>query len=414
MGSDPSSAREGSDPTGLTPGAGARARFPIFEHTTYVNSCSQGALSLDVRKAYGEYLAGWDEHGAEWEHWVERAEAARATFARLVVAQPDEIAVTSSVSQAVSALVSALPLERDRNRIVITEFEFPTVGQIAHAQELRGAEVVHVRPDADGRIPLERFAEAIDERTALVCCTAISYRTGYRLDVGEVARIAHERGALCLADSYQAAGAVPLDVGALGVDFLTAGTVKYLLASAGLAFMYVQPDLHERLLPTQTGWFADENIFRMDISDYSPARSARRFDAGTPPVPNIYAGIAGMGIVEMAGVAAIEMHVLALVARLLAGLGELEATVATPVGDREHGPLVCVASTNPEALVATLQEERIVTSSRDGKLRVSLHLYNVDEDVDRVLAALAKHRHLLAKRQRPGSGSTAGSSSADH
>ena len=376
-------------------GDDVRARFPIFEHTTYANSCSQGALSTDVREAYEAYLDGWDAHGAEWEHWVERAEAARSTFARLVVAEPDEIAVTTSVSQAVSALVSALPLG-ERPRIVISEFEFPTVGQIAHAQELRGAEVVHVRPDEDGRIPAERFAEAIDERTSLVCCTAISYRTGYRLDVAEVARLAHESGALCLADSYQAAGAVPLDVSQLGVDLLTAGTVKYLLASAGLAFMYVRPELHERLLPTQTGWFADEDIFRMDISDYSPAATARRFDSGTPPVPNIYAGIAGMGIVEGAGVAAIEAHVRQLSTDLVTALGELGATVATPTGDGEYGPLVCVASTDPEALVAALGEDRIVTSSRDMNLRISLHLYNVAADVERIVESLAKHRHLLA------------------
>jgi len=377
-------------------GHAIRSRFPIFEHTTYANSCSQGALSVDVRQAYEAYLEGWDAHGAEWEHWVERAEAARAAFARLVAADPDEVAVTTSVSQGVSGLVSALPLERGRNRIVISEFEFPTVGQISHAQELRGAEVVHVRPEPDGRIPLERFSGAIDERTALVCCTAISYRTGYRLDVAEVARLAHERGALCLADSYQAAGAIPLDVRALGVDFLTAGTVKYLLASAGLAFMYVRRDLHERLLPTQTGWFADEDIFRMDISDYSPASTARRFDAGTPPVPNIYAGLAGMGLVESAGVPRIEAHVLGLIERLLTGLDALGATVATPRGAGDHGPLVCVASTEPHALVEALQAERIVTSSRDANLRISLHLYNVEEDVDRILDALARHRALLA------------------
>ncbi|MBA3433538.1 MAG: aminotransferase class V-fold PLP-dependent enzyme [Actinobacteria bacterium] len=401
MGSDPTQSGSdltpsGSDPTGLTPGHAVRSRFPIFEHTTYANSCSQGALSIDVRAAYEQYLAGWDEHGAEWEHWVERAEAARTAFARLVEASPEEIAVTTSVSQGVSALVSALPLEQGRNRIVISEFEFPTVGQIAHAQELRGAEVVHVRPAADGRIPLERFAEAIDERTALVCCTAISYRTGYRLDVAEVARLSHESGALCLADSYQAAGAIPLDVRALGVDLLTAGTVKYLLASSGLAFMFVRRDLHERLLPTQTGWFADEDIFRMDISDYSPAGDARRFDAGTPPVPNIYAGLAGMAIVEETGVAAIETHVRGLADRLLAGLDELGAIVATPRGEGEYGPLVCVASTDAQALVESLQsEERIVTSSRDENLRISLHLYNVDDDVDRILAALAARPELL-------------------
>ena len=373
-----------------------RARFPIFEHTTYTNSCSQGALSVDVRQAYEDYLAGWDEHGAAWEHWVERAEAARAGFARLVAAEPDEIAVTTSVSQAVSALASALPLERDRTRIVISEFEFPAVGQIAHAQELRGAEVVHVRPDPDGRITLERFADAIDERTALVCCTAISFRTGYRLDMAGVARLAHEHGALCLADSYQAAGAVPLDVRSLGVDFLTAGTVKYLLASPGLAFLYVRRGLHERLLPTQTGWFADEDVFQMDLSDYSPARSARRFDSGTPPIPNIYAGIAGLALVETAGVEAIEAHVRGLTDLLLSGLDELGATVASPRGPGEYGPLVCIASADPGALVTALREERIVTSSRDANLRISLHLYNAEEDVTRVLEALSRHRHLLA------------------
>jgi selenocysteine lyase/cysteine desulfurase len=378
-------------------GAQVRARFPIFEHTTYVNSCSQGALSVDVRDAYEAYLDGWDEHGAEWEHWVERAEAARGAFAGLVGAQPDEVAVTTSVSQSVSGIVSALPLERgDRRRIVITEFEFPTVGQIAHAQELRGAEVVHVRPGPDGTIPLERFDEAIDERTALVCCTVVSYRTGTRLDVAEVARIAHDRGALVLADAYQAAGSVPLDVSTFDVDFLTAGTVKYLLASAGLGFLWCRSGLATSLLPTQTGWFADEDIFRMDISDYSPHASARRFDSGTPPVPSIYAGLAGMALVEHVGVQVIQDHVRRLNERLLAGLDELGATVATPRPEEQRGALVCVVSADVDALVRALAADRIVTSSRDRNLRVSLHLYNVEEDVDRVLAALARHRHLLA------------------
>src|ERR671935_1847019 len=93
-------------------GAAIRSEFPIFEHTVYLNSCSQGALSKRVRAAYEDYLAGWDARGAEWEHWVERAEAARAAFARLLGAGPDEIAVTTSVSQGVSGIVSALPLER--------------------------------------------------------------------------------------------------------------------------------------------------------------------------------------------------------------------------------------------------------------------------------------------------------------
>ena len=378
-------------------GAAIRGEFPIFEHTTYLNSCSQGALSRRVRRAYEEYLDGWDERGAEWGHWVERAEAARAAFARLLRAEPSEVAVTTSVSQSVSGIVSALPLERgERTKIVISEYEFPTVGQIAHAQELRGAEVVHVGPDPDGSIPPERFAEAVDERTALVCCTTVSYRTGHRNDVAEIARIAHEAGAMCLADSYQAIGAIEFDARALGVDFATGGTVKYLLASAGLGFLYVRRELLGKLLPTQTGWFADEDIFQMDISDYSPAADARRFDAGTPPVPNIYGGLAGVSIIEEAGTAAIEEHVAGLAQRLIEGLDELGATVVTPRDPARRGPLVCVRSTDVDALVGALAAERIVCSARDSNLRIALHLYNVEDDVDRVLEALRRNRPLLA------------------
>jgi selenocysteine lyase/cysteine desulfurase len=378
-------------------GAAGRGEFPIFEHTTYLNSCSQGALSHRVRAAYEEYLAGWDANGAEWEFWVERAETVRAGFARLLHGQPDEVAVTTSVSQGVSGIVSALPLaESGRTRIVISEYEFPTIGQIAHAQELRGAEVVHVRPDADGSIPVERFADAIDERTALVCCTTISYRTGHRHDVAAIAEAAHASGALVLADSYQAAGAIELDVQTLGADFVTGGTVKYLLASAGLGFLWVRGNLLARLVPTQTGWFADEDIFRMDISDYSPHATARRFDAGTPPVPNIYAGVAGLSLVEETGVPEIEAHVRGLNTRLIHGLDGLGAKVVTPSDPALRGPLVCVRSTDAPALVAALAEERIVCSLRDENLRVAAHFYNTDEDMDVLLEALSRRRSLLA------------------
>jgi kynureninase len=377
-------------------GEAIRDEFPILAHATYLNACSQGALSKRVRAAYVEYLEGWDTNGAEWEHWVERAEAARAGFARLLQASPDEVAVTTSVTQGVNAIVSALRLDEGRNRIVISEHEFPTVGQIVHAQELRGAEVVHVLPDATGAIPVERFADAIDDRTALVCCTTISYRTGHRGDLAAIAELAHAHGALVLADSYQAVGAVDIDAPALGVDFVTGGTVKYLLASAGLGFLWVRGSLLPELVPSQTGWFADEDIFRMDISDYSPHATARRFDAGTPPVPNIYAGVAGLALVEEAGVDAIERHVRELNTQLIAGLHELGATVVTPDDPSRRGPLVCVRSTDPASLVASLAEERVICSMRDANLRIAAHYYNTQADIDVVLDALARRRHLLA------------------
>jgi selenocysteine lyase/cysteine desulfurase len=296
----------------------------------------------------------------------------------------------------VSALFSGLRFEGERTTIVISDFEFPTVGQIAHAQELRGRRVVHVPEAGDATIPLEHFESAIDERTALVAVTHVCYRNGSRIDVEGVVRLAHERGALVLVDAYQAAGAIPIDVRALDADFLAAGTVKYLLGSAGLAFLYCRSELIERIRPTSTGWFADEDIFQMDISDYSPSATARRFEFGTPPIPNIYAGLAGIELVEEIGVAETEEHVRGLTAALVAGVDELGGRVATPRDPERRGPLVAIVSTDEHALVAALEAEGIVTSSRDGNLRVSFHGYNDLGDVETVLAALARHRNLLA------------------
>jgi selenocysteine lyase/cysteine desulfurase len=372
---------------------GCRARFPIFDRLTYVNSCSQGALSDSVRAAYDDYLTGWDERGAPWEYWVERAETPRSTFARLIGGAADDVAVTTSLSAGISPLASAIDFSK-RRKVVISDFEFPTIGQIWHAQELRGAQVVHVPADG-AEIPVERFADAIDEETAVVSIAAVCYRNGARLDVEEIARIAHERGALVVLDAYQAMGTYPLDVRGLGVDVLAAGVLKYLLGSAGLGFMWTRPGLAQELWPTQTGWFADANIFEMDIDDYSPSPTARRFQSGTPPIPAIYAGIAGMELLEEIGIAETRAHVNELNEQLIAGVDELGGTVVTPRAPEKRGALVCIRANDAPALVAALGEDGIVTSERDGNLRVSAHAYNTVEDIDMVLRGLDKQRSLL-------------------
>ena len=308
----------------------------------------------------------------------------------------DEVAVTTSVSAGVSALASALRFDGGRDTVVVSDFEFPTIGQIWHAQERRGARVVHVRPEPDATISLERFEEAIDERTGLVAVTQVCFRNGSRLDVEAIARLAHERGAPVLVDAYQAVGSIPVDVRSLGCDCLVAGVLKYLLGSAGLAFFYCRRDLVAGLEPTATGWFADRDIFEMDIRDYSPAPTARRFESGTPPIPAIYAGIAGIELMQEIGIAETEAHVRELNELLLAGLDELDAKVVTPRAPERRGALVCAASRDAEALVARLGDEGIVTSSRDGNLRISAHSYNTAEDVEAVVEALGKNRDLLA------------------
>jgi selenocysteine lyase/cysteine desulfurase len=372
-----------------------RHRFPIFERLVYINSCSQGALSDAVREAYGRYLADWDEHGAPWEYWVDQLEAARRSVAGLINSADDELAITTSVSAGVSAIASGLSFENGRDKVVVSDFEFPTIGQIWHAQERRGARIVHVPAEPDATIPLERFEAAIDEQTALVAITHVCFRNGSRLDVAGVIELAHERGALVLLDAYQSVGSIPVDVRALECDFLAGGVLKYLLGSAGLAFLYCRRDLVEQIEPTATGWFADRNIFEMDIHDYSPAATARRFEAGTPPIPAIYAGIAGIELMQEVGIEETEAHVRELNALLFAGLDELGAQVVTPRNPDQRGALVCVASNDVDRLVGELAAGGVVTSSRDANLRISAHCYNTAEDVSTLLDLLGQNRSLL-------------------
>ena len=371
-----------------------RERFPIFEKKTYINSCSQGALSFDVQQAYTQYLCDWQEEGSPWERWVELLEANRHAFAGLVNAEPDEIAVTASVSAGVSALASALDFSGERNKVVVSDFEFPTIGQIWHAQTARGAQIVQV-PAAGNTIPVARFADAIDERTRLVSISHVCYRNGSRLDVPAIVELAHRKGALVLLDGYQTIGTMPLDVKQLQVDFLVGGTLKYLLASAGLAYLYVRKELLAQLQPTSSGWFAQADIFAMDHRTHAPAPNARRFEAGTPAVPALYAALAGIKLVQSIGVERIQAEVRELTGAIKAGAMRRGFNLVTPVDPNQHGALITLRSHKVDLLVKWLAEDGIIVSSRDGNLRISPHFYNNLADVDRLLDCLTKHKALL-------------------
>ncbi|MEZ4556295.1 MAG: aminotransferase class V-fold PLP-dependent enzyme [Caldilineaceae bacterium] len=229
-----------------------RDRFPIFQDKTYINSCSQGALSVDVIEAYQSYLRDWQEQGSPWDAWVGKLEATRHAFAGLVNARADEVAVVASVSDGVSSLAGALDFSGPRNKIVATDFDFPTTAQIWHAQEARGAHVVHVQA-AGNQLPIERFADAIDERTLLVSIPHVCYRNGTKTDPRPIIELAHAKGALVLLDAYQSLGTTRMDVRELDVDFLTGGALKYLLGSPGVAFLYAAPTFCLDSTPTWAG-----------------------------------------------------------------------------------------------------------------------------------------------------------------
>lgn len=370
-----------------------RDQFPIFEKKIFINSCSKGALADSVARAYEQYLHDWATEGSPWEHWVGQLETLRSQFAAFVNASPDEIAVKTSVSDAVNAIASALDFSGGRNRIVVSDFEFPTTAQIWHAQAERGAEIVHV-PEADNTtIPLEHYAQAIDDRTALVQIAQVCYRNGAKQDVEAIIELAHENGALVLLDAYQALGTLRHDLHALKADFVVGGALKYMLASAGLAFLYVRANLIESLYPTATGWFAQDDIFAMDIYGNDPSPTARRFESGTPPNPVIYAGIAGLELLQKVGIDSVAAHIDTLTAAIRA---EAEAAGYQVVTPAQHGALMAIRSTDVTQLVGRLAEDDIIVSSRDGNLRISPHFYNTLADIEALFAAMRRYEHLLA------------------
>jgi selenocysteine lyase/cysteine desulfurase len=372
--------------------AALRRRFPVLERKTYLNSGSYCALADTVRDAFDAYMDDRLAVGANWDVWITKNEAVRALMASVLRVTADEIAVTASASAGINALASALDFSGPRNKVVVSDFEFPTNAQIWHAQERRRAQVAHVPWAADGYIPLENFARVIDDRTQLVAVTQVCFRNGARLDIAGITRLAHERGARVMVDCYQAIGAMTVDARALGVDFAVGGMLKYLLGTAGIGFLYVRSDLIRELIPSNSGWFAQYDIGAMDITANRPSLSARRFEAGTPPVVNCYAAEAGLKIITEIGTDAIEERVRALTRRCMEGLRAIGWPAVTPPDDARRGPMVAVPSRDAAGLFARLLEQDIVTSFRDNNIRATLHFYNSEEDIDRFVAAMAGHR----------------------
>jgi len=375
-----------------------RRQFPLLERKTYLNSGSYCALANSVRAAFETYLEDRLAVGANWDVWIAKNESVRTLTARLLGTAPDEIAVTASVSAGLNALASALDFSGPRNKVVISDFEFPTNAQIWHAQKSRGARVVHAHPGADGYISADAFAELIDQQTQLVAITHVCFRNGARLDIPGIVRLARAKGARVLLDCYQAVGSLDIDLKGLDVDFAAGGMLKYLLGTAGIGFLYVRDSLARSLVPSCTGWFAQQDIGAMDITENRPAPSARRFEAGTPAVVNCYASEAGLNIILEAGTPAIERRIRTLTRHCMDRLIQIGWPSITPDADERRGATVAVPSGNAAQLCAELMKRDIVASFRDNNIRASFHFYNNDDDVERFISAMKELRDRFAMR----------------
>jgi kynureninase len=377
-----------------------RERFPILRETTYLINHSLGAMPAEAERRLAEYARTWATRGIRaWgEGWWTMPMTVGDQIGRIVGAPPGSVVMHQNVTVAEAIVLSCFDLrgEGGRNRIVYEEPNFPSVRYLHQAQAARGAEVVVCPDDA-------AVVEAIDERTLLVPISHVLFRNGEIQDVEAIVRRAHETGAYVLLDAYQSAGIVPLDVTALEVDFAVGGSVKWLCGGPGAGWLYVRPDLAERLEPTYVGWQAHARPFAFE-PELEYAEGAARFLTGTPNVPALYAATAGYDLVEEIGVERIRESSLRQTELLIRLAGEAGFEVGSPRDPARRGGTVTVRVPEFEAVHKELGERGILCDFRpDAGLRLGPHYYNTDEElvfaveqVAEILETGAYERHLGA------------------
>ena len=366
-----------------------RAEFPILERKTYLNSNSLGALSRRSLAYRRQFEEEWNDLGASawYELWLSKLEEVRAAFGRIVGAGPAEIALLPSVSAGLSAVAGALDL-RKRDKVVVTDLDFPTLCYQFLSRQRTGLEVVMVESPDGIHVPLERIAEAVDERTAMLATSHVFFSSGAIQDVAELSRIAHRRGALFLLDAYQSTGQIPVDVRDWEVDLLLSGSLKWLCGGPGLAFLYVRPEIE--LQPTTLSWFGVEDQFSFDPRAARPHREARRFELGTPAVGAAYTAAGGLEVIEEVGIRAIHQHNRSLAADLIERLAA-EGLAPRVASDPERRSAVVLAD-HPDAAgaVERLARHGIIIDYRRNRVRLSPHFYNTIEDNRLAVEALLR------------------------
>lgn len=366
-----------------------RPEFPIFQSATYLNSCSLGPLSVRSRAALMEFADLWDRWGASawYEHWLQATEDTRTSFSRLIGAERAETALAPSISAALSTVASAIDFGQ-RPKVVTTELDFPTLIYQFLAKRKLGVEPMVLRSPDGVSVPLESFERAVDERTAIIATSHVYFTTGAIQDVAQLARLAHERGALCLIDAYQSVGQLPVNAHDLGVDVLLTGALKWLLGGQGLAYVYVRQSVIESLNPTAVGWFGVDDQFAFDSSRLRLRSDARRFEMGTPAVPTVYTARAGLDLIQEVGIDRVRQRISALTEDLLRRVEAEGMHVRGAADPAVRSGIVMIEHPDPGDAVRRLMEAGVICDYRPGAVRLSPHFYNTTADNQKAIEIL--------------------------
>lgn len=370
-----------------------REGFEILASTTYLVSHSLGAMPRGARDGVAEYVDSWGRRGVRaWaDGWWRMPLTVGDSLGRIIGAPPGSVVMHQNVSVVQSLIASCFDLAGRRNKIVYDDLNFPSVMYVYEALRAVGARICVVPSDDGITVPLDRLLEAIDEETLLVPISHVIFRSGFIQDLPAIVNRAHEVGALVVADIYQSAGTVPVDLTRWDVDFATGGSVKWLCGGPGAGYLYVAPRLQKTLRPRLTGWAAHERPFAFEQGAVDYATGIARFQHGTPSVPALYAAKAGYAIIESIGVEAIRAKSIRQTRRLIDRAAAAGIAAHSPQDDDRRSGMVILDVPDGGAVTHELIRREILVDFRPGAgLRLSPHFYTTDHEVDRAVDTIAE------------------------
>jgi kynureninase len=369
-----------------------RPEFPILERTAYLVSNSLGAMPRGVAERLAEYVDEWATLGVRaWaQRWWELPVTVGDEIAPLIGASAGEVAMLPNVTIAQSVVLSALDYAAPRTRIVMTDLDFPSVRYAYdHLAARLGAEIIAIPSDDGISIDTERLIDAIDERTRLVCISHVLFRSAYIVDVAAVCRRAHDVGAVVSLDAFHSVGVMPVDVKAVGADFLTGGVLKWLCGGPGGCFLYVAPDVGARSRPSLTGWQAHSHPFAF-ANEMEYATGAWQWLNGTPCIPALFAAMEGPRLIRKAGVQNIRAKSVRQTTRLIELADGHGYPISAPRDSVHRGGTVAFDVPHAyEVAQALLAEDVLVDYRPNAGIRVAPHFYTTDDELERAVALIA-------------------------
>ena len=368
-----------------------RSEFPILERTTYLISNSLGAMPREVEDSLHQYTEMWNTRGVRaWEDewWMLALEVGDA-IGSLFNAPAGSVACLQNVTNCQATVASCLDFSGRRNKVVYSDLNFPSVMYFWEAQRARGARVHMVPNDDTIHVNTERLLDAIDEETLIVPISHVIFRSAFIQDVEAIVEKAHRVGAYVLLDSFQATGTLPFDVQKLNVDFCTGGVLKWLCGGPGTGYLYVRPDLQQKLEPTFTGWIGHENPFGFEIGPIRYSPTIYRFTQGTPNIPALKVAQPGLKIIKEVGVPNIRQKSKCQTAMLMDLAAQHGWRVNTPMNPEQRAGTVSIDMPNaPQVCAELLKRDILVDYRPKAGVRFSPHFYNTDEEINRAITTV--------------------------